>query len=124
MPIQADTLFRFIIIICAILFVIPIKSAESASPSLFYSILPLNVSKKDCLNRAYTAVAAAVTGQILQRADDVALVNDDYNLAVHCRRTADQTSLVTIIVSHRSSFLDAKELALNIQHGIETSLVK
>ncbi|SDX98426.1 hypothetical protein [Nitrosomonas sp. Nm33] len=124
MPMQAVTLIRFLLIICAMLFIIPIKPAESASPSLFYSVLPLNHSKKDCLNRAYTAVAAAVTGQILERADDVALVNNDYNLVVHCRRTADKTSFVTIIVSHQSSFQEAKELVLNIQHGMETGSIK
>lgn len=124
MPIRADTLLRFIIIICAILFAIPIKPAESASPSLFYSLLPLNHGKKDCLNRAYATVASEVSGQILKRADDVALVNSDFNLAVHCRRTGNKTSFVTIIVTHRSSFKEAKGLALNIRHGMETGLLE
>lgn len=120
MPMQAATLMRSLLVICAILFTTPIKQAESASPSLFYAVLPLNHGKKDCLNRAYTAIASEITGQTLKRADDVALVNNDYNLAVHCRRTRDKKSVVTIIVTHRSSFQEAKGLALNILRGMET----
>lgn len=124
MPVQSVSLLRPIIIFFAILFVIPIKPAISASPSLFYSMLPLNYSKKDCLNRAYATVASEVTGQILQRADDVALVNSEINLAVHCRRTGSKTSFVTIIVTHRSNFKEAKGLALNIRHGMETGQIQ
>ncbi len=124
MPVHTVTLMRFLLITCIILLITQVKLAESASPSLFYTVLPLNVGKKDCLNRAYTAIASEITGQILPRADDVALVNNDYNLAVHCRRTSDKKSFVTIIVTHRSSFQEAKGLALSIQHGMETDLVK
>lgn len=120
MPIPTVILIRFLLIICATLFITPIKQAVSASPSLFYTVLSLNINKKDCLSRAYTAIASEVTGQILQRADDVALVNNDYNLAVHCRRTSDKKSFVTIIVTHPSSFQEAKGLALSIQHAMET----
>ena len=124
MPIQTVTSPRLLMIICAMLFVIPIKPAESASPSLFYSLLPLNHGKRDCLNRAYATVASEVSGQILKRADDVALVNSDFNLAVHCRRTGNKTSFVTIIVTHRASFKEAKGLALNIRHGMETGVLE
>ncbi len=74
------------------------------------------------MRRAHAAVASEVAGQITKRADDVALVNDDYNLAVHCRKTGDKTSFVTIIVAHRSSFNEAKGLALNIRRGMETGV--
>ncbi|AKH36634.1 MULTISPECIES: hypothetical protein [Nitrosomonas] len=124
MPIPIVTLIRLLLIICATLLLTPIKQAVSASPSLFYTVLPLNISKKDCLSRAYTAIASEVTGQILQRADDVALVNNDYNLAVHCRRTSDKKSFITIMVTHQSSFQEAKELALSIQHAMETGSLR
>lgn len=123
MPMQAVTLIRFLLLMCAMLLITPIKPAAGASPSLFYSVLPLNQNKHECLHRAYTAVVSEVTGQILQRADDVALVNNDFNLAVHCRRTGDQASYVTIIVTHRTSFQEAKELALTIQHKMESGQI-
>jgi hypothetical protein len=114
------TLMRSLLVLCAILLVTPIQEVKSASPSLFYTLLPLNQGQKDCLNGAYRAVAAEVTGSIIQRADDVAFVNNDYNLVVHCRRTGDKQSFVTIIVTHQSNFNGAKGLALNIQHRMET----
>lgn len=120
MSMRTVTLIRSLLVICAILLVTPSQEAKSASPSLFYTLLPLGQSQKECLNRAYWAVASEVTGSIIQRADDVALVNNDYNLAVHCRRTGDKKSFVTIIVTHQSNFNGAKGLALNIQHRMET----
>lgn len=124
MPTRIATWVRSLLVICAMLLVIPIKEVRSASPSLFYTLLSLNQGKKDCLNRAYQAVASEVTGPIIQRADDVALVNNDYNLAVHCRRTGNKKSFVTIIVTHQSNFNGAKGLALNIQHRMETGLLE
>ncbi len=51
----------------------------------------------------------------MKRSDDVALVNEDFKLVVHCRTTGSNTCFVTIIVAHRSSFPEAKGLALNIR---------
>lgn len=125
MPMRTVTpLMHSILVFCAFLVVTPIKEARSASPSLFYSLLSLNLGKKDCMNRAYQAVTSEVTGSIIQRADDVALVNNEYNLAVHCRKTGDKKSFVTIIVAHQSNFKGAKGLALNIQHRMETGILE
>ena len=46
----------------------------------------------------------------------------DYNVAVHCRKSGANTTFVTIMVAHRSSFNEAKGLALNIRRGMETGL--
>jgi hypothetical protein len=96
--------------------------AEGAPPALFYSLLSLNHSKADCLKRAQAAVASEVAGKLMKRSDDVALVNQDFNLVVHCRATGGNTCFVTIIVAHRSSFPEAKGLALNIRRGMETGI--
>ena len=95
---------------------------EAAAPSLFYSLLSIDRSLDSCLKRAHKAVASEVAGEIINRAEDVALVNKDYNLAVHCRKTGANTTFVTIMVAHRSSFNEAKGLALNIRRGMETGL--
>jgi hypothetical protein len=97
-------------------------TAQGASPALFYSLLSLNRSKAECLQRAHAAVASEVSGKLMKRSDDVALVNQDFNLAVHCRATGSNTCFVTIIVAHRSSFPEAKGLALNIRRGMETGI--
>ncbi len=96
--------------------------AFASPPSLFYSLLSINHSKDTCLKRANAAVASEVAGSILKRADEVALVNEEYTLAVHCRKTGDKKSFVTIIVAHNASFDKAKGLALNIRAGMETGL--
>jgi hypothetical protein len=98
------------------------EKAAGAPPALFYSLLTLNHSKEESLKRAQTAVASEVSGKLMKRADDVALVNPDFNLAVHCRATGSKTCFVTIIVAHRSSFPEAKGLALNIRRGMETGI--
>jgi hypothetical protein len=83
----------------------------------------VNHSKADCLKRAQAAVASEVAGgKLMKRSDDVALVNQDFNLVVHCRATGSNTCFVTIIVAHRSSFPEAKGLALNIRRGMETGI--
>ncbi|HEY5704890.1 MAG TPA: hypothetical protein VIS96_04885 [Terrimicrobiaceae bacterium] len=97
-------------------------TTEAAPPSLFYSLLPLNLSKEDSLKRAYAAVSSEVKGKIMRRSDDVALVNEEYNLAVHCRKIDEKKTFVTIIVAHDSSFNEAKGLALNIRRGMETGI--
>jgi hypothetical protein len=63
-----------------------------------------------------------VAGKLMKRSDDVALVNEEYNLAVHCRATGNNTCFVTIIVAHKSNFPKAKGLALNIRRGMETGI--
>ncbi len=50
---------------------------NAAPPSLFYSLLTLNLSKEDSLKRAYAAVASEVQGKLMKRSDDVALVNEE-----------------------------------------------
>ena len=61
-------------------------------------------------------------GQTYEAADDVALVNEEYNLAVHCRKIDSKKTFVTIIVAHNASFAEAKGLALNIRRGMETGI--
>ena len=97
-------------------------NAEAAPPSLFYSFLPLNMSKEDSLKRAYAAVSSEVKGKVMKRPDDVALVNEEYNLAVHCRKIDEKKTFVTIIVAHNTNFNEAKGLALNIRRGMETGI--
>ncbi|HEY5769288.1 MAG TPA: hypothetical protein VIS71_05515 [Terrimicrobium sp.] len=97
-------------------------NAGAATPSLFYSFLTLNLSKEDSLKRAYAAVSSEVAGKLMKRSDDVALVNEEYNLAVHCRKLDSKKTLVTIIVAHNASFAEAKGLALNIRRGMETGI--
>jgi hypothetical protein len=58
----------------------------------------------------------------MKRQDDVALVNEEYNLAVHCRKIDGKKTFVTIIVAHNASFAEAKGLALNIRRGMETGI--
>ena len=103
-------------------FLAQITEAESSPPSLFYSLLSIDRSKDSCLKRAHTAMASEIAGEIIKRTDDVALVNKDYNVAVHCRKAGANTTFVTIMVAHRSSFNEAKGLALNIRRGMETGL--
>jgi hypothetical protein len=103
-------------------FAVAEQKAQGAPPALFYSLLSLNHGKEESLKRAQAAVASEVSGKLMKRADDVALVNPDFNLAVHCRATGSKTCFVTIIVAHRSSFPEAKGLALNIRRGMETGI--
>ncbi len=96
--------------------------AFAAPPSLFYSLLPLNHSQETCMKRAHATVASEVSGKIDKRADNVSLVNDDFNIGVHCRATGNNKSFVTIVVAHRASFNEAKGVALNIRRGMETGI--
>lgn len=97
--------------------------AFAAPPSLFYSLLPLKHNHETCMKRAHATVASEVKGGKLdKRADNVSLVNDDFNIAVHCRDTGKNKSFATIVVAHRSSFDEAKGVALNIRRGMETGI--
>jgi hypothetical protein len=122
MTMHTRVLTTLLVVMVSIVLLVRITKAESAPPSLFYSLLSIDRSKDSCLKRAHTAVASEIAGHILKREDDVALVNRDYNLAVHCRKTGANTTFVTIMVVHRSSFNEAKGLALNIRRGMETGL--
>jgi hypothetical protein len=99
-----------------------VAAINAAPPSLFYSVLAVNLSKEDSLKRAYAAVASEVQGKIMKRSDDVALVNEEYNLAVYCRKIDSKKTFAIIIVAHNASFDKAKGLALNIRRGMETGL--
>jgi hypothetical protein len=94
----------------------------AAPPSLFYSLLSLNRDQETCMKRAYATVASEVSGKISKRADNVSLVNDDFNIGVHCRDTGKNKSFATIVVAHQSSFDEAKGVALNIRRGMETGI--
>ena len=94
----------------------------AAPPSLFYSLLPLNHNQETCMKRAYATVASEISGKIDQRADNISLVNDDFNIGVHCRATGSKTSYATIVVAHRASFNEAKGVALNIRRGMQTGV--
>jgi len=91
-------------------------------PSLFYSLLELDRDQKSCMTRAHAAVASEVSGTIERRTDNVSLVNEDFNIGVHCRATGKKKSFATIVVAHRTSFDEAKGVALNIRRGMETGL--
>jgi rhodanese-related sulfurtransferase len=97
--------------------------AFAAPPSLFYSLLPLNHSQETCMKRAHATVASEIKGgRIDKRADNISLVNDDFNIGVHCRKTGSNKSFATIVVAHRASFNEAKGVALNIRGGMETGI--
>jgi hypothetical protein len=102
-----------------IMFALPLSAAP---PSLFYSLLSLKHSQDTCMKRAFATVASEVSGKIDRRADNVSLVNDDFNIGVHCRDMGKNTSFATIVVAHRTSFDEAKGVALNIRRGIETGI--
>jgi len=102
-----------------IMFALPLSAAP---PSLFYSLLTLKHSQATCMKRAFATVASEVSGKIDRRADNVSLVNDDFNIGVHCRDTGKNTSFVTIVVAHRTSFDEARGVALNIRRGMETGI--
>src|SRR5262245_31275142 len=72
-----------------IMFALPLSAAP---PSLFYSLLPLKHSQATCMKRAFATVASEVSGKIDKRGDNVSLVNDDFNIGVHCRDTGKNTS--------------------------------
>ena len=74
------------------------------------------------MKRAYATVASEIRGQIAKRADNVSLLNDDFNIGVHCRATGNNRSFATIVVAHRTSFNEAKGVALNIRGGRETGI--
>ena len=94
----------------------------AAPPSLFYSLLPLKHSQATCMNRAFATLASEVSGKIDRRADNISLVNADFNIGVHCRDTGKNTSFATIVVAHRASFDEARGVALNIRRGMETGI--
>jgi hypothetical protein len=98
--------------------------AVAAPPSLFYSLLPLHKSQAACLKRATAVVGSEVSGKIDVRSDNVSLVNDDFNIGVHCRATGANDSYVTIVVAHRASFNEARGVALNIRRGMETGVIE
>ena len=100
-------------------FALPLSAAP---PSLFYSLLPLKHSQATCMKRAYATLASEVSGKIDKRADNVSLVNNDFNIGVHCRDTGKTTSFATIVVAHRTSFDEARGVALNIRRGMETGI--
>ena len=100
-----------------------VAAINAAPPSLFYSLLTLNLSKEDSLKRASAAVASEVQGKIMKRPDDVALVNESPQpRGVCCRKIDSKKTLAIIIVAHNASFDKAKGLALNIRRGMETGL--
>ena len=103
------------------LFALPLSAAP---PSLFYSLLPLKHGQATCMKRAYATLASEVSGKIDKRADNVSLVNDDFNIGVHCRETGKNTSFATIVVAHRASFDEARGVALNIRRGMETGIIE
>lgn len=103
----------------SIMFALPLSAAP---PSLFYSLLSLKHSQATCMKRAFATVASEVSGKIDKRADNVSFVNDDFNIGVHCRDTGKNTSFVTIVVAHRTSFDEARGIALNIRRGMETGI--
>ena len=74
------------------------------------------------MKRAHATLATEVSGKLDKRADNVSLVNDDFNIGVHCRKTGSNTSFATIVVAHRASFNEAKGVALNIRRGMETGI--
>ena len=114
--------FNVTLLLVALLasFAIPVFAAP---PSLFYSLLPLNHSQETCMKRAHAAVASEIKGGKLdKREDNISLVNDDFNIGVHCRKTDKNKSFVTIVVAHRTSVNEAKGVALNIRSGMESGI--
>ena len=108
----------------AMLTLVATAIAVAAPPSLFYSLLPLHKSQAACLKRAAAVVRSEVSGTLDVRSDNVSLVNDDFNIGVHCRATGGNDSYVTIVVAHRASFTEARGVALNIRRGMETGVVE
>jgi hypothetical protein len=104
------------------LFIAVSSAAFAEPPSLFYSLLPLKRSQETCMKRAHAAGATEVKGKLDKRPDNISLVNDDFNIGVHCRKTGNDSSFVTIVVVHRSSFNEAKGVALNIRAGMEKGI--
>ena len=49
-------------------------------------------------------------------------MNQEYNLAVHCRKIDNKKTFVTIVVAHNASLNEAKGLALDIRRGMETGI--
>jgi hypothetical protein len=108
----------------AILSLATTAMAVAAPPSLFYSLLPLHKSQAACLKLAAAVVRSEVSGTLDVRSDNVSLVNEDFNIGVHCRATGANDSYVTIVVAHRASFNEARGVALNIRRGMETGVVE
>jgi hypothetical protein len=79
-----------------IMFALPLLAAP---PSLFYSLLPLKHSQATCMKRAFATVASEVSGKIDRRADNVSLVNDDFNIGVHAGTRA-RTRALRPLLSH------------------------
>jgi hypothetical protein len=67
---------------------------------------------------------AAVVVHVLRHADRHRLRknNSSSTIGVHCRKTGKDSSFVTIVVAHRSSFNEAKGVALNIRAGMEKGI--
>jgi hypothetical protein len=122
MPTHIPQLPSSRVVLGAFLFAAATTVVEAAPPSLFYSLLPLNHGQGTCMKRAYATVASEVSGKIDRSADNVSLVNDDFNIGVHCRATGNNSSFATIVVAHRTSFNEAKGVALNIRRGMETGV--
>jgi hypothetical protein len=74
------------------------------------------------MKRAQATLASEVAGKIDKRADNFSLVNDNFNIGVHCRSTGKNKSFATIVVAHRTSFTEARGVALNIRRGLETGI--
>ena len=108
----------FIVILLA-LFAGP---ALAAPPALFYSLLPLGHSQERCMERGRATLATEISGRINVRKDNISLVNEEYNIGVHCRYTAKNKSFATIVVAHRTSFKEAKGVALNIRTGMQSGI--
>lgn len=108
----------------AIAFAATSSVAAAAAPALFYSLLPVHQKQATCLKRAHAVVASEVSGKLEVRSDNVSLVNEDFNIGVHCRATGSNDSYVTIVVAHRTSFTEARGVALNIRKGMETGVVE
>ena len=54
-------------------------NAGAATPSLFYSLLTVNLSKEDYLKRALCCrLKRRSQGKLMKRSDDVALVDKEY----------------------------------------------
>ena len=106
------------------LFLAVATGALAAPPSLFYSLLALDHDRDTCMKRAFASLASEISGTIERRTDNVSLVNDDFNIGVHCRTTGADKSFATIVVAHRASFKEARGVALNIRRGMETGIIE
>jgi hypothetical protein len=118
----AQGVFRIATVMRAGLLMFFAVPAFSAPPSLFYSLLSLKHSQETCMKRAHATVATEVAGKLDKRADNISLINDDFNIGVHCRKTGNNTSFATIVVAHRASIKEAQGVALNIRRGMETGI--